>query len=142
MDITASTIGLAFWKTDVASAQRPALIVRSSVSPYYTAAQKRDRPLSRPRHKLFAENTLSPVGVIGFEPTTSWSRTKRSSQAEPHPEGSRDGRSQPRAELLILSLPDARSTPADSCCGMRQFCRKVSHGWELSSKTQVIEIGY
>lgn len=26
------------------------------------------------------------VGVTGFEPATSWSRTKRSSQAEPHPE--------------------------------------------------------
>jgi hypothetical protein len=25
------------------------------------------------------------VGVTGFEPATSWSRTKRSSQAEPHP---------------------------------------------------------
>ena len=27
------------------------------------------------------------VGVTGFEPATSWSRTRRSSQAEPHPEG-------------------------------------------------------
>ena len=26
------------------------------------------------------------VGVTGFEPATSWSRTKRSSQAEPHPD--------------------------------------------------------
>src|SRR5262245_33543506 len=29
---------------------------------------------------------LTAVGVTGFEPATSWSRTKRSSQAEPHPE--------------------------------------------------------
>ena len=27
------------------------------------------------------------VGVTGFEPATSWSQTRRSSQAEPHPEG-------------------------------------------------------
>ena len=26
------------------------------------------------------------VGVTGFEPATSWSQTRRSSQAEPHPE--------------------------------------------------------
>ena len=26
------------------------------------------------------------VGVIGFEPTTSWSQTKRSSRTEPHPD--------------------------------------------------------
>ena len=25
------------------------------------------------------------VGVTGFEPATSWSQTRRSSQAEPHP---------------------------------------------------------
>ena len=29
----------------------------------------------------------SQVGVTGFEPATSWSQTRRSSQAEPHPEG-------------------------------------------------------
>ena len=27
------------------------------------------------------------VGVTGFEPATSWSQTRRSSQAEPHPAG-------------------------------------------------------
>ena len=32
------------------------------------------------------------VGAVGFEPTTSWSRTRRSSQAEPRPErSSKDG---------------------------------------------------
>ena len=30
---------------------------------------------------------LKEVGVTGFEPATSWSQTRRSSQAEPHPEG-------------------------------------------------------
>ena len=27
------------------------------------------------------------IGVTGFEPATSWSQTRRSSQAEPHPDG-------------------------------------------------------
>jgi hypothetical protein len=29
------------------------------------------------------------VGASGFEPPTSWSRTRRSSQAEPRPDGGR-----------------------------------------------------
>ena len=33
-------------------------------------------------------NVPSSVGAKGFEPSTSWSRTKRSSQAEPRPESS------------------------------------------------------
>ena len=32
-------------------------------------------------------NYTRRVGVTGFEPATSWSQTRRSSQAEPHPEG-------------------------------------------------------
>ena len=31
--------------------------------------------------------TRRMIGVTGFEPATSWSQTRRSSQAEPHPEG-------------------------------------------------------
>ena len=31
-------------------------------------------------------NYTSKVGVTGFEPATSWSQTRRSSQAEPHPD--------------------------------------------------------
>ena len=30
--------------------------------------------------------TRRMIGVTGFEPATSWSQTRRSSQAEPHPE--------------------------------------------------------
>ena len=30
--------------------------------------------------------TRKVIGVTGFEPATSWSQTRRSSQAEPHPE--------------------------------------------------------
>ena len=33
-------------------------------------------------HNIF---NYSQVGVTGFEPATSWSQTRRSSQAEPHP---------------------------------------------------------
>ncbi len=29
--------------------------------------------------------TRISIGVTGFEPATSWSQTRRSSQAEPHP---------------------------------------------------------
>ena len=29
--------------------------------------------------------TKSRIGVTGFEPATSWSQTRRSSQTEPHP---------------------------------------------------------
>ena len=29
--------------------------------------------------------TRMNIGVTGFEPATSWSQTRRSSQAEPHP---------------------------------------------------------
>ena len=32
-------------------------------------------------------NYTREVGVTGFEPATSWSQTRRSSQAEPHPDG-------------------------------------------------------
>ena len=32
-------------------------------------------------------NYTRKVGVTGFEPATSWSQTRRSSQAEPHPDG-------------------------------------------------------
>ena len=28
---------------------------------------------------------MNSIGVTGFEPATSWSQTRRSSQAEPHP---------------------------------------------------------
>ena len=31
--------------------------------------------------------TRISIGVTGFEPATSWSQTRRSSQAEPHPDG-------------------------------------------------------
>ena len=43
--------------------------------------------------------TRISVGVTGFEPATSWSQTRRSSQAEPHPEGFYRLRTLPATEL-------------------------------------------
>ena len=38
-------------------------------------------------HPQFAETVkvVYSIGVTGFEPAASWSQTRRSSQAEPHP---------------------------------------------------------
>ncbi len=36
--------------------------------------------------ELHPHDHFALVGVTGFEPATSWSQTRRSSQAEPHPE--------------------------------------------------------
>ena len=36
-------------------------------------------------HPHACGNKFTAVGVTGFEPATSWSQIKRSSQAEPHP---------------------------------------------------------
>ena len=46
-----------------------------------------DRTADRRQVRLiaFVRKELTKIGVRGFEPPTSWSRTKRSSQAEPHP---------------------------------------------------------
>ena len=35
--------------------------------------------------ELHPQNIYLAIGVTGFEPATSWSQTRRSSQAEPHP---------------------------------------------------------
>ena len=47
------------------------------------------KTLSFPR-KTKGFRAFLQVGVKGFKPSTSWSRTKRSSQAEPHPERNLD----------------------------------------------------
>ncbi len=44
--------------------------------------------------------TRMDIGVTGFEPATSWSQTRRSSQAEPHPEGRRTGVS-PTTQMIL-----------------------------------------
>ena len=38
--------------------------------------------------ELHPHNLACAIGVTGFEPATSWSQTRRSSQAEPHPDNS------------------------------------------------------
>lgn len=57
------------------------------VSPACSPAGRRRRRTTRSRRLITAGRTgiVSQVGVTGFEPATSWSRTKRSSQAELHP---------------------------------------------------------
>ena len=37
-------------------------------------------------HPHACGNKFTAVGVTGFEPAASWSQTRRSSQAEPHPD--------------------------------------------------------
>ena len=56
---------------------------------------------------LFSRRFLQ-VGLTGFEPATSWSRTKRSSQAELQPVRHRVGVYSPRPEL-------STSTPSEGC---------------------------
>ena len=50
------------------------------IEPTYPAWKAGVLPLNYTR--IF---NYSQVGVTGFEPATSWSQTRRSSQAEPHP---------------------------------------------------------
>ena len=47
------------------------------------------------------------IGVTGFEPATSWSQTRRSSQAEPHPDTS--------------DILDKYTPPFCPCQGIRKF---------------------
>ena len=66
--------------------------VPRSPRPMHKKGKKRAKRLSG---VLSAKNALHKplifkeklVGASGFEPPTSWSRTRRSSQAEPRPEG-------------------------------------------------------
>ena len=48
--------------------------------------------------------TRMSIGVTGFEPATSWSQTRRSSQAEPHP-GSIILRALPRHDIYYILTP-------------------------------------
>ena len=57
------------------------------IEPTYLAWKASVLPLNYTRMKwLFSfKNYRNKIGVTGFEPATSWSQTRRSSQAEPHP---------------------------------------------------------
>ena len=52
------------------------------IEPTYPAWKAGVLPLNYTRNVYVLKRT---VGVTGFEPATSWSQTRRSSQAEPHP---------------------------------------------------------
>jgi hypothetical protein len=56
------------------------------IEPTYPAWKAGVLPLNYTRiiKILFTPNGIN-IGVTGFEPATSWSQTRRSSQAEPHP---------------------------------------------------------
>ena len=53
------------------------------IEPTYLAWKASVLPLNHTRKTKYV--LLTQVGVTGFEPATSWSQTRRSSQAEPHP---------------------------------------------------------
>src|SRR5262245_31067396 len=77
------------------------------------------------------------IGVTGFEPATSWSRTKRSSQAEPHP-GLRYDKD--RAEFVngrMTPMAEARfGVQAEANRGSRRIGRRLLHrGRDRSAAT-------
>ena len=53
------------------------------------------------------------IGVTGFEPATSWSQTRRSSQAEPHP-----------ADFVLLALTQ-RKIYYKICIKLCQYFFKI-----------------
>ena len=55
------------------------------IEPTYPAWKAGVLPLNYTRRSQYGFLLLSGIGVTGFEPAASWSQTRRSSQAEPHP---------------------------------------------------------
>ena len=55
------------------------------IEPTYLAWKASVLPLNYTRMKMKDYSLVALIGVTGFEPATSWSQTRRSSQAEPHP---------------------------------------------------------
>ena len=55
------------------------------IEPTYLAWKASVLPLNYTRMKMKDYDLVALIGVTGFEPATSWSQTRRSSQAEPHP---------------------------------------------------------
>ena len=59
-------------------------ILSLGIEPTYPAWKAGVLPLNYTR--MVAETVfVYSIGVTGFEPAASWSQTRRSSQAEPHP---------------------------------------------------------
>ena len=55
------------------------------IEPTYPAWKAGVLPLNYTRVSVRTMTLPKWIGVTGFEPATSWSQTRRSSQAEPHP---------------------------------------------------------
>ncbi len=55
------------------------------IEPTYPAWKAGVLPLNYTRIYACGNDVVTAVGVTGFEPAASWSQTRRSSQAEPHP---------------------------------------------------------
>ena len=55
------------------------------IEPTYLAWKASVLPLNYTRMVAETVIDVTAVGVTGFEPAASWSQTRRSSQAEPHP---------------------------------------------------------
>ena len=56
------------------------------IEPTYLAWKASVLPLNYTRIFICLHLLFRRIGVTGFEPATSWSQTRRSSQAEPHPD--------------------------------------------------------
>ena len=57
------------------------------IEPTYLAWKASVLPLNYTRIQIITDSLNYRIGVTGFEPATSWSQTRRSSQTEPHPVG-------------------------------------------------------
>ena len=56
------------------------------IEPTYLAWKASVLPLNYTRIYAETVKVVYSIGVTGFEPAASWSQTRRSSQAEPHPD--------------------------------------------------------
>ena len=64
-------------------------VISSNVDDERTTQSASDENITMPSEKALpavSANKASRIGMTGFEPATSWSQTRRSSQAELHPE--------------------------------------------------------
>ena len=77
---------------------------------WFTESFTSGRFTGTPKKKPYATNCcvrLYEVGATGFEPATSWSRTKRSSQAELRPETKSFSSSHFQRYSFVLFFPQS-----------------------------------
>ena len=100
------------------------------IEPTYPAWKAGVLPLNYTR--IFAETVkvVYSIGVTGFEPAASWSQTRHSSQAEPHP-GSRHNihviLSRPTTQKLLYTMPFILSTKILSFLFLQKIQCKMGH---------------